>query len=309
MQTCTDTIRDCTEMALEASDLTKRFDTIVALNHFDLSVAAGEIVGLVGHNGAGKTTFARAVAGLLRLNSGVIRVNGATQVRKYRPELGLAPQEIALYPTATARENLHLFAGLFGLRRFDAVVRIKELASSLFLEDVLDRRVKNLSGGQQRRLQTATAMVHRPRILLLDEPTVGADPITRDALLGVVKSSAADGTAVIYTTHYLPELDVLDATLAVAERGRVIARGTRAALLASVPGRAIIEFNGHAPHDMKILSGQLDRDRKCLTITVADPAGSLAPFLVANPSISQYLRSIEVQTPTLDDLYRHLVRA
>jgi ABC-2 type transport system ATP-binding protein len=162
-------------------------------------------------------------------------MDASAAAAKVRPILGLAPQELALYPTATARENLFAFAGLYGLPRREARDRIAELAAALVLGDVLDRRVRDLSGGQQRRLQAATAMIHRPRVLLLDEPTVGADPITRDALLAVVRATAADGTAVVYTTHYLPELDTLGATLAVADHGRVIARGSRADLLAIVP--------------------------------------------------------------------------
>jgi ABC-2 type transport system ATP-binding protein len=223
---------------LEANGLVRRFGQSVALDGFDLVVAAGEIAGLVGHNGAGKSTFTRITAGLVRPEAGAVLVDGldaSAAAAKVRPILGLAPQELALYPTATARENLFTFAGLYGLRRRDARSRIDQLANQLVLDDVLDRRVRDLSGGQQRRLQTATAMIHRPRVLLLDEPTVGADPITRDALLAVVRATAADGTAVVYTTHYLPELDTLDATLAVADHGRVIARGSRADLLATVP--------------------------------------------------------------------------
>lgn len=224
---------------LEATGLVKRFVDTVALDGFDLAVAAGEIAGLVGHNGAGKSTFARVTAGLVTPDAGAVRVDGlnaSEAAARVRPILGLAPQELALYPTATARENLFAFAGLYGLRRRDARRRIDELAGSLALGDVLDRRVRDLSGGQQRRLQAATAMVHRPRVLLLDEPTVGADPITRDALLSVVRAAAGEGAAVVYTTHYLPELDTLDATLAVADHGRVVARGSRAELLATVPG-------------------------------------------------------------------------
>ena len=226
---------------LEATGLVKRFGTTVALGGFDLSVSAGEIAGLIGHNGAGKTTFARVTAGLVAPDSGLVRVAGM-DVARYRAEvralLGLAPQELALYPTATARENLYVFAGLYGLPRREARHRIGPLAEALVLGGVLDRRVRDLSGGQQRRLQAATAMLHRPRLLLLDEPTVGADPVTRDALLAAVRAVAADGAAVVYTTHYLPELDTLQATLAIADRGRVVARGDRAALLATVPDRA-----------------------------------------------------------------------
>jgi ABC-2 type transport system ATP-binding protein len=224
---------------LQATGLVKRFGGTVALDGFDLAVAAGEIAGLVGHNGAGKSTFARVTAGLVTPDAGAVHVDGLNASRaatRVRPILGLAPQELALYPTATARENLFAFAGLYGLRRRDARRRIGELADALALGDVLDRRVRDLSGGQQRRLQAATAMIHRPRVLLLDEPTVGADPITRDALLAVVRATAQEGAAVVYTTHYLPELDTLGATLAVANHGRVVARGSRAELLASVPG-------------------------------------------------------------------------
>ena len=224
---------------LEATGVVKRFGDTVALDGFDLAVAAGEIAGLVGHNGAGKSTFARVTAGLVTPDAGTVRVDGMNASRaadRVRPILGLAPQELALYPTATARENLFAFAGLYGLRRRDARRRIDQLAGALALGDVLDRRVRDLSGGQQRRLQAATAMIHRPRVLLLDEPTVGADPITRDALLAVVRAAADEGAAVVYTTHYLPELDTLDATLAVADHGRVVARGSRAELLATVPG-------------------------------------------------------------------------
>jgi ABC-2 type transport system ATP-binding protein len=223
---------------LQATGLVRRFGQTIALDGFDLAVAAGEIAGLVGHNGAGKSTFARITAGLVRPDAGAVLVDGldaSAAAAKVRPILGLAPQELALYPTATARENLFAFAGLYGLRRREARNRIAELAADLVLGDVLDRRVRDLSGGQQRRVQAATAMIHRPRVLLLDEPTVGADPITRDALLAVVRATAADGTAVVYTTHYLPELDTLGATLAVADHGRIIARGTRADLLATVP--------------------------------------------------------------------------
>jgi ABC-2 type transport system ATP-binding protein len=223
---------------LEAAGLVKRFGPVTALDGFDLAVSAGEITGLIGHNGAGKTTFARVTAGLTAPDAGAVLVAGLNVSRaaaRVRPSLGLAPQELALYPTATARENLLLFAGLYGLRPREARRRVTTLAAALALADVLGRRVRDLSGGQQRRLQAATAMLHRPRVLLLDEPTVGADPVTRDALLAAVRGAAAEGAAVVYTTHYLPELDTLGATLAVADHGRVIARGGRAELLATVP--------------------------------------------------------------------------
>jgi ABC-2 type transport system ATP-binding protein len=227
---------------IEARALTKHFGDTVALDGFELVVEAGEIAGLVGHNGAGKTTFARAAAGLVALDRGSIVIAGfdaASAPREARARLGLAPQELAIYPTASPRENLALFAGLHGLSRAEARRATQRVARDLCLEDVLDRRLGTLSGGQQRRVQAATAMIHRPAVLLLDEPTVGADPVTRASLLAAVRSAADDGAAVVYTTHYLPELDVLGATLAIADHGTVVARGARHELLAGADAETL----------------------------------------------------------------------
>jgi len=297
---------------LEAVALHKRFRDVPALEGFDLAVAAGEIVGLVGHNGAGKTTFARSVAGLVRPDRGTIRVAGrdvAREPREARARLGLAPQELALYPTATARENLLLFAGLHGLRRKESKRRVDEVAEALVLVDVLDRKIRELSGGQQRRVQAASAIVHRPPVLLLDEPTVGADPTTRDALLSTLRSLAGDGAAIVYTTHYLSELDALEATLAVADHGRIIARGERAKLLSGVPGHAILEFDRSAASlDPPVMtSAEIFTRGAEMTIRAIDPAAIVAALLAAYPEAASQLRAIQVHAPTLDDLYRGLV--
>lgn len=279
----------CTELLLNVSRVVVRFGAMTALDRFDLQVEPGEIVGLVGHNGAGKTTLAHVVAGLVRPDSGTVMVAGTTP-RRARPVIGLAPQELALYPTASARDNLLVFAGLYGMSREDTRRRITQLTGDLALDGVLDRRVRDLSGGQQRRLQAATAMIHRPRVLLLDEPTVGADPVTRDALLSAVRAAADDGAAIVYTTHYLPELETLDATLAVADHGRIIARGDRSTLLADVPGHAVVTFD--------------DRE---LRITAPDPAAAVISAITDCLGAQHRLLSIELHPPTLDDLYRHLV--
>lgn len=297
---------------VEVHGACKQFGRQVALDQFELTVAAGEIVGLVGHNGAGKTTFARAAAGLVALDAGTVMVAGhdlSREPRQGRGQIGLAPQVLALYPTATAMENLLVFAGLYGVKRNDARRRIGDLAEAMALTDVLHRRVRSLSGGQQRRLQAATAMVHRPKVLLLDEPTVGADPITREALLAVVSSAAREGAAVVYTTHYLPEVEVLGASVAVADHGRVIARGSRAELLSTLPGHAVLDFIGEPPSvDLPPgIEGDVEVDRQRVTITGVNPASLVASLVSANPDAVRRLSSIELQPPTLDDLYRHLV--
>jgi ABC-2 type transport system ATP-binding protein len=224
---------------LEAADLTKRYGRCVALDGFSLAADAGEIVGLVGHNGAGKTTFVEIVTGLARPDSGRVLVGGidaAARPRAVRGLLGVAPQQTAVYVTATVRDNLRLFGALAGLRRRALARAIGEVAEELQLADLLDRRAGVLSGGQLRRVQVASALIGAAPLLLLDEPTAGADPETRASLLAAVRARAAAGAAVIYTTHYLPELADLGATLAVVRSGRVIARGTQEALLGGLPG-------------------------------------------------------------------------
>ncbi len=230
---------------LEAMGLVKRYGGRAALAGFDLEVRAGEIAGLVGHNGAGKTTFVEVVTGLVRPDAGRVRVGGVDALRAPRAArrlLGVAPQEQALYPTATVRDNLRLFGALAGLRRAALRRGIDTVAAELRLTEVLDQRVGLLSGGQQRRTQAASALIADPPLLLLDEPTAGADPETRAALLAAIRARAAAGAAVLYTTHYLPELADLGATLAVARAGRVIARGTQDRLTRGLPGELRLRF-------------------------------------------------------------------
>jgi ABC-2 type transport system ATP-binding protein len=273
---------------LDAENLTKWYGAVRALDGFTLTVAPGEICGLIGHNGAGKTTFVEVVTGLTRADSGTVRIDGRPPARA-RHRYGLAPQEIALYLAATVRQNLRLFGGLAGLRGRRLGTAIDDIAAALDLTGVLDRAVGLLSGGQRRRAQAATAMLHRPALLLLDEPTVGADPQTRQALLGRIHAAAEDGAAVCYTTHYLPELVDLGATLAICAAGRVIARGSQESLLGRLPGHLELSYpDGRTEH-----------------VVTDDPQGELARRLVggARPS------SVDIRPATLDDLYARLAVA
>ena len=270
---------------LQAIDLTKRYGDVQALAGFSLDVEAGEIVGLVGHNGAGKTTFVEMVSGLLQPDSGVVLVDGRSPGRA-RDRIGISPQHIALYRSITVREHLRLYGKLAGLRGAALAGAIEELATDLRLTEFMDRPAGLLSGGQQRRAQAATALIHRPGLLLLDEPTAGADPETRQALLEAVKKRAGEGAAVVYTTHYLHELSELRATIAVASRGRIIARGGGAELLDTLPGEVRVSA---ADGDLRVATTDV-------TATLLDLLGT-----VRGP-----VQSIELRTPTLDDLYRSL---
>lgn len=274
------------EPLLQAVDLNKRYGEVQALDGFSLSVRRGEIVGLVGHNGAGKTTFVEMVSGLARPDSGSVLIDGR-RPGKARAEVGVAPQHISLYPPITVREHLSFFGSLSGLRRAALRSEVEELAAALVLTSFLDRPVGLLSGGQQRRTQAAVALIHRPKLLLMDEPTAGADPETREALLGVVKQRAAEGAAVVYTTHYLQELTELEATIAVARRGRVIARGTASELLDGLPGEVRVGF--------------ADGEEQYRSTT--DPTAALLELLSDE---SRPVDSVQLRNPDLDDLYRFL---
>jgi ABC-2 type transport system ATP-binding protein len=292
---------------LRAEGLVKAYGRCRALDGFDLVVQPGEIAGLVGHNGAGKTTFVEIVTGLVRPDRGRVEIGGLNALRdsrRARKLLGVAPQEQALYISATVRDNLRLFGALAGLRRDGLRRAIEDVAEELRLTDVLDQRAGLLSGGQRRRAQAATALIGTPRLLLLDEPTAGADPETRAALLAAVRRRADDGTAVVYTTHYLPELADLGATLAVARGGRVIARGSQRSLISDLPGELRLRFGdcgsaGSFPGD---LAQRVRRVEDEVRITSADPPADLAAMLSAGCAPT----SVDVRKPDLDDLYRAL---
>jgi ABC-type multidrug transport system ATPase subunit len=278
-------------MMLIAEGLVKRYGSRHALDGFDLTVAAGEIVGLIGHNGAGKTTFVEIVAGLVRPDAGRVTIAALDALRDGRAArrfLGVAPQELALYGGATARENVRLFAGLAGFRGRRRDAEIARVLDELCLAAVADHPVAALSGGQRRRVQAATAMVGSPPLLLLDEPTAGADPETRSALLSAVRARAEAGAAVVYTTHYLPELVDLDATLALARAGRIIARGTQE------------ELTRHLPGELRVTFADPGEPELCRPTT--DPGADLAALLASGRTPA----SVDVRRPGLDDLYRSM---
>ncbi|MGQ0841556.1 ABC transporter ATP-binding protein [Actinokineospora sp.] len=291
-----------TTEGLHAEGLVKRYGEVVALDEFTLTAEPGEIVGLLGANGSGKTSFVEVVAGLVRPDEGSVRVVGVDMLRNARlarSQLGCAPQEVALYFSATVRQNLVLFGGLVGLRRAALQAAIDQVAGQMQLDSVMDRPVAVLSGGQRRRTQVATALLGTPALLLLDEPTAGADPPTREALLTAVRARAAAGAAIVYTTHYLPELSELDATLAVVKRGRVIARGAQDSLLSGLLGEVRVRLDGPIPDRLADLGRVIDGE---LHLPSVDPAQTMAGLL-ADGLVPL---TVDVRKPSLDDLYHSL---
>jgi ABC-2 type transport system ATP-binding protein len=220
---------------LNATGIEKSYGEIHALRGASLQVEAGAIVSLLGRNGAGKSTLLSVIAGLTRPDAGTIAIDGVDVLKhpaKASGLVGIAPQHTGIYPPLSVRENLEFFGELSGLKGVDRRKRAADVAEQLGLSSLLNRKAANLSGGEARRLHTGCALVHRPKLLMLDEPTVGADVATRVQLIEAVKKLADEGAAVVYTTHYLPEVESLGASIVIIDNGVVLTSGTKDELMA-----------------------------------------------------------------------------
>ena len=287
---------------LEIAGLRKAYGNHEVLRGVDLEARAGEIVGLLGPNGAGKTTLVLIVAGLRRADAGAVTVDGIDALahpERAREVLGLAPQELGIYPVLSVERNLRFFAELSGLTGRRLRERVIEVADTLDLTKLLGQRASTLSGGQKRRLHTAMALVHEPKVLFLDEPTVGADVQTRNRILEVVRRRAEAGCAVVYTSHYLTEIEDLAATVAVLEAGRVVARGSLTDLVAQHGSPALrLTFEGPAP----ALEG-FEVAGSIATLRTPDPARAAAGILGRLNGSTERLRSVDIVRPSLEAAY------
>ncbi len=219
---------------LEVTDLHKSFGKLVAVDGVSFHVDAGEIFGLLGPNGAGKSTTMMMLAGLLRPDSGTIHLDGEVfdaHNHKMRAALGVVPQDLAIYPDLTARENLNFFGQLYGIKGKDLSDRTAETLQEIGLTDRAEDVIRTFSGGMKRRLNFGVALLHRPRLLILDEPTVGVDPQSRFHLLECVRDLAAQGTACIYASHYMEEVQSICQRVAIIDHGKMKACDTLHALL------------------------------------------------------------------------------
>src|SRR5436309_3401496 len=211
---------------LEVVDLRKEYGPAVALDGVSFQVSEGEMFGLLGPNGAGKTTLLSIVSCLLRPTSGTVRVLGRAPYasdRDARRDIGIVPQELALYGELSARENLRFFGELYGLRGPELRRRVDEALAAIALADRADGRADTFSGGMKRRLNLGIALMHRPRLLLLDEPTVGVDPQSRNHIFEEVRRLNRAGVTVLYTSHYMEEVQALCTRFGLIDHGRQVA--------------------------------------------------------------------------------------
>jgi ABC-2 type transport system ATP-binding protein len=231
------------EPILIANDLHKSFGEIHAVKGISLQVARGEVFGLLGPNGAGKTTTISMLTGLLQPTSGSILVDGLdvkAHPNEVKAKLGLVPQELALYPTLSARQNLLFFGRIYGLKGKELHQRVDEVLAMIGLTDRANDAIEDYSGGMKRRVNIGAGLLHKPEVLFLDEPTVGVDPQSRNAIFESVEALNRSGMSVIYTTHYMEEAQRLCHRVAIVDTGELIALDTPTALIRSLGGGIIV---------------------------------------------------------------------
>ncbi len=291
--------------ALVVEGLRKSYGATEALAGVDLTVEAGTIVGLLGPNGAGKTSLVSIIAGLRRADAGRVEVCGIDVARspaQTRRLVGIAPQDTGVYLPLRVRDNLRFFAGLAGLSRGEARDRIGTVADALGLTPLLGRRASQLSGGERRRLHTAIALLHRPALVLLDEPTTGADVRTRTQILDLVRSLAAEGSAVVYSTHYLHEIEELDAYVTFIDRGRIVTRGTTTQLVRRHGTSALqLTFADAVPAAAMVEGAVVDGTT--VRIETPNPPERAAQLLPGLGSAAGTLKSIEIVRPSLESVF------
>jgi ABC-2 type transport system ATP-binding protein len=297
--------------AIEATGLERSFPEVTAVAGVDLEVAEGEIYAFLGPNGAGKTTTVRMLTTLLRPTGGSATVAGydvVSQAADVRRAIGVALQEAALDPLMTGRELIRLQATLHGIPRADGIRLGDALLDRVGLIRAADRQVGTYSGGMRRRLDLATALVHEPRVLFLDEPTTGLDPVSRKAIWEEVDKLNRDGTTVFLTTQYLEEADQLADHVGIIDAGEIVAEGTPAALKAEVgrPHLEVVLTDGPDKRAEEILARfgkALPAKDGALLVELERGAGEVAPIVRALDEAGLAVASLDLVQPTLDDVF------
>ncbi len=304
------------ERVLECRGLRRSFGKIVAVDAVGFHIDPGETYGLLGPNGAGKTTTISMVAGLLERDAGEVMVAGepmTTHSIRAKGALGYVPQDLAIYPDLSGRENLIFFARLYGMPTAEARRRSDEVLALTGLTDRAGDQTKQYSGGMKRRLNVGIGLLHRPRLLILDEPTVGVDPQSRNAILESVERLSGAGMAVLYTTHYMEEAERLCDRIGIIDHGKLIAEGTRAELVSMVEEgdqvRLVATGNlaGAAAglatrswvRQAKALDGSID-------LVVEEARSELPAILTDVAAAGATVRSVEVTEPDLEAVFLHL---
>jgi ABC-2 type transport system ATP-binding protein len=296
--------------------LVKSFGDLTAVSGVSFAIEEGETFGLLGPNGAGKTTSISMVAGLLEPDGGQIHVSGTpirTNSTDGKASIGLVPQELAIYPDLTAAENLSFFGRLYGMSGDSLSTRVDEVLEVIGLSDRRADLTKEFSGGMRRRLNIGIGLLHRPRLLILDEPTVGVDPQSRNAILESVEDLSGQGMAVLYTTHYMEEAERLCDRVAIIDEGAIKAEGTRRELVSLVGQRDRIRVTAsgelaraaQTAADLAGVFGASPSDHG-IEVLVADASSILPELLSQIAANGATITGVEVFEPNLEAVFLHL---
>jgi ABC-2 type transport system ATP-binding protein len=298
---------------LEVVSLSKHYGATTALDGVSLRVEEGDIFGLLGPNGAGKTTLLSIVSGLLEPTVGEVRLLGRPFTRRdraLRRAVGIVPQELAIYGELTARENLLFFGALYGLRGNELRHRAAEVLAAVGLTDRGDDRADTFSGGMKRRLNLGAALVHRPRLLLLDEPTTGVDPQSRHHIFEGVRRLNAEGVTVVYTSHYMEEVQALCRRVGIIDRGRLIASDTLENLLQRRDGLVRFRVSAVTPalrERLAALPGaRVAEANGAVEVRSRDVKATLVQVVTLLNEADVPLLSLETQEPNLERVFLDL---
>ncbi|MCH7807110.1 MAG: ABC transporter ATP-binding protein [Proteobacteria bacterium] len=302
---------------IEVKDLQKSYGDLEAVKGVSFSAKKGAIFGLLGPNGAGKSTTISCICGLLKPTAGSITVNGFDIVRegvKAKQTLGIVPQELAIYEDLSALDNLSYWGAAYGLSGGELKDRVGYILERIGLQDRAKDLPKKYSGGMKRRLNFGCGLVHEPKVLLLDEPTTGVDPQTRERLFDLVKEERDKGTCVLYTTHYMEEAENLCDELAIIDHGKIIAAGTLKDLRAQVGEKDVIHLSGafdvakieHAVAKLKAGPDVLVLNEKSLVLAIKGAARELPAVLKAVSATGADIRDTRLSEPNLESLFLKL---
>ena len=300
---------------IRVEGLRKKYGELTAVDGVSFEVREGEIYGLLGPNGAGKTTTLSMISGLLQPDEGRVLFGGvdlAADPLGIKQDLGVVPQDIALYEELTARENLHFWGGLYGLSGAKLKDAIQAALVLVGLDDNADKKVGKFSGGMKRRLNLSMGLVHRPRVVMMDEPTVGIDPQARANILEVVREIANSGTTVLYTTHYLEEAEGFCDRIAIMDHGKILTEGTLDELkrmlgegeIVTVLGTfdtAVVRDDLGQLESVQVISAEADR----LVLSTAEGAGAVR-LLTRLLDGKLDVDGVSIQPPSLSGLFLKL---
>ncbi|WP_438498236.1 ABC transporter ATP-binding protein [Paenibacillus sp. IHBB 3054] len=313
MTTC---IIEDVRMIIEVSDVVKKYNKLDVLKGVNLSIREGEIFGLLGPNGAGKSTLMNTILGLLRFNSGSVKILGkdfSTHATEIKREIGYVPQEIAVFETLNAIDNVTYWGRLYGLRGNELAQMVKKALEFTGLWDRRKSKVSTFSGGMKRRLNIACAIVHKPRVLFMDEPTVGVDPQSRNHILESIRIMNKEGTTVIYTTHYMEEIEAICDRVAIMDFGQIIALGTIDELIADhIHEQCLrLELTANTAEAVKVIESfdgvlSFSVNKEILEIKL-DKGDSCIPRLLEQ-LIKQHfnIKFMEVKKPDLETVFLQL---